>query len=98
MISQPPVRTRTPSGLGYPLKIVQVRILRYVSGKPVYERVGQAFVHICETTANLLHILTAIREEFGDNYVVTTADGLEVKDSSGTQGKKGSALMADYTF
>ncbi len=82
-----PSRTRTPSGPGYPLKVVQARILRFDGNKPNFERIGQTFVNITEATANLNHVLTAVREEFGEEYVVTTADGLEVKDSSGTQGE-----------
>ncbi len=80
-------RTRTPSGPGYPLKVVQAKIVTFDDSKPNFERIGQTFVNIAESTANLNHVLTAVREEFGEEYVVTTADGLEVKDSPGTQGE-----------
>ncbi len=84
-------RTRTPppppSGPGYPLKVVQAKIVRFDGSKPNFERIGQTFVNITESTANLNHVLTAVQEEFGEEYVVTTANRLEVKDSSGTQGE-----------
>ena len=47
---------------------------------------GQMFIEVCERTANVAYILTQIQREFGLDYTVVTADGLEVKDSSGTQG------------
>ena len=62
--------------------------MRFDGGKPQFERVGQVFVNITEATANLMHVLTAVREDFGEDYVVVTAEGLEVKDSSGTQGEE----------
>ena len=52
--------------------------------KPIFTRHGQSFVNITDLSANLTHILTGVREEFGDKYVVVTADGLEVRDSLGT--------------
>ena len=39
-----------------------------------------------DLTEAILHITAAVHCEFGENYVVVTTDGLEVKDSVGTQG------------
>ena len=55
--------------------------------KPIFSRQGQIFVNITDSSTNLTHILTGVREEFGDEYVVVTADGLEVRDFSRTQGE-----------
>ena len=35
---------------------------------------------------NVLNVTAAAQREFGDNYMIVTVDGLEVKDSTGTQG------------
>ena len=69
------------------MKVVQARISG-ISGKgrPNFEMMGQMFIEVCERTSNVAYILTQIQREFGQDYVVVTADGLEVKDSSGTQG------------
>ncbi len=56
VVSTNPSRARAP---GYPLKVVQARILRFEGGKPIFERIGQTFVNISEATANLTHVLTA---------------------------------------
>ena len=32
------------------------------------------------------HVTTAVKAEFGDEYVLVTTDGLEVRDSTGTWG------------
>ena len=47
-----------------------------------------AFVEMTEATANILHVTAAVEREFGEDHVVVTADGLEVKDCAGTQGLK----------
>lgn len=55
-------------------------------GKPHFEKHDQIFISITEITACQPHILAAVREHAGDNYIIVTGDGLEVKDSSGTEG------------
>ena len=75
---------RTPSGHRFPVKIVQVRLERMKNYKLIFTRHGQLFMNITDYSANLTHILTGVQEEFGDEYVVVMADGLEVRDSSGT--------------
>ena len=47
---------------------------------------GPTFIELCEKTANVGYVLTQIQREFGPDYAVVTAGGLEVKDSPGTQG------------
>ena len=39
-----------------------------------------------EAIAHVLHVTAAVHRVFGDDHIIMTTDGLEVKDSSGTQG------------
>ena len=56
------------------------------SGSSGFPKVGQTFITLTESTANIQHVTTAVKAEFGDEYVLVTADGLEVRDSTGTRG------------
>ena len=72
---------------GFSLKVVQAEISSILGkGHPNYEMIGQMFTTVCERTSNVAYILTQIQREFGQEYVVITADGLEEKNLSGTQG------------
>lgn len=68
------------------LKIIVAR-MRYINAKPEFERVDQIFIPIVEATATLPHILSEVKQHAGEDYVIVTGDGLEVKESSGTEGK-----------
>ena len=78
-------RSTTATG-GYSLKVVQARISCISGGRPQFQKLGQTFIVLGESTANIHHISSAVKTEFGDDHIVVTADGLEVRDSSGTQG------------
>ena len=39
-----------------------------------------------EATSNVPSLLKAVQEEYGDNYVLLTNDGLMIKDSPATRG------------
>ena len=72
---------------GFSLKVVQATITHITGkGRPNFQMQGQSFIELCEKTANVGYILTQVQREFGLDHIVVTADGLEVKDSSGTQG------------
>ena len=72
---------------GFSLKVIQARITHISNkGRPNFKMEGQTFIELCEKTANVGYVLTQVQREFGSEYAVVTADGLEVKDSSGTQG------------
>eukprot|EP00731_Ephydatia_muelleri_P019814 Em0012g639a len=62
--------------------------MRYINAKPEFERVDQIFIPIVEATATLPHILSEVKQNAGEDYVIVTGDGLEVKESSGTEGFK----------
>ena len=46
---------------------------------------GQTFVDVIESTVN--YIRNAVQKRWGEEYILVTADGLEIEDSSGTQGR-----------
>ena len=72
----------------YRLKIIQATMAFASPGnkKPTFECHGKAFFEITESNANVPALLVAVRTEFGEDYTIVTGDGLEVKDSFGTQG------------
>ena len=74
-------------GSGLTLKVIQARIMgRARNGRPSFQVLDQIFLDVAEATANVHHISALVKREFGEDHVVVTADGLEVRDSSGTQG------------
>ena len=80
-------QTRQGNVGGFSLKVVQAHITHMnARGCPNFQMQGQTFIEVCEKTANVMYILMQVQRVFGSKYVVVTADGLEVKDSSGTQG------------
>lgn len=68
------------------LKIVVANITQFDGDKPLFEKRDQVFVSITETSANQPSILAAVQEQLGNDFVIVSADGFEVKESSGTQG------------
>ena len=82
-----PFRSVIHSGKkGISVKIVQAHLGFTSGGKPRFQPVGQVYVPVQETTANVPYVLSAIQQEFGQSYVIVTADGIELQDSPGTQG------------
>ena len=49
-------------------------------------KIGQAFIEICEATANVPFITQEVQREFGDDYTLVSTEGLEFPDSHGTKG------------
>ena len=54
--------------------------------KVEFHKLGQVFIDVTEGTANINYISSVVQQKFGIDYVVVTADGLRIEDSSGTQG------------
>ena len=69
------------------VKVIQASMKRLASGKCEFVHLGQTFVDITESTANVNYIKNVVQKRWGSNYILVTADGLEIEDSSGTQGK-----------
>lgn len=69
------------------MKVVQAH-LEKEAGRVEFQMEGQTFVDVTEATANVENILNTVQDNWGDNYVLVTNDGLEIEDCSGTQGLK----------
>ena len=82
---RPPFTARrsTPS---VSVKVVQATMSRQASGKPSFNKLGQTFLDLTDATANVSYVKHMIRERWGAEYTLVTLDGLELEDSSGTQG------------
>lgn len=68
------------------VKIVKANVTKSTTGKLEFHKLGQAFIDINEATAKVYYISGVIQKKWGDEYVLVTADGLRIEDSSGTQG------------
>ena len=68
---------------GFNLKVVQAKMTWQSAGHPDFLKLGQTFITLSESTANIHHVTTAVKAEFRHGYVLVTADGLEVRDSTG---------------
>lgn len=73
-------------GASVSVKVVQSSISKLSSGKLDFEKLGQTFVEVNESTANVDFITTCVQRKWGYDYVLVTNDGLRVEDSAGTQG------------
>ena len=69
------------------LKILQAKIVQSATGKPEFERVGQMFAQLYESTATVPYILSVVADKWGPGYVLVTNDGLKIEDSDGTRGQ-----------
>lgn len=72
----------------FSLKIVKARISSKHKGnsKPAFQPIGQMYVDITDSTANLQYIHACIQNQWGDEFTIATNDGLELEDSPATQG------------
>ena len=52
-----------------------------------FEKGEVTYVEIRESSANIDYVSREIQLLWGDEYRITTSDGMEVKDCSGTRGK-----------
>lgn len=69
------------------VKVVQATMSKTSSGKTEFQRQGQLFIDVTESTANVPYISNAIQKKWGNDYMLVTVDGLEIDDSAGTQGR-----------
>ena len=65
---------------------MQAGITCFSSGHREFERLGETFISLSEATTKIHQVSSAVKANFGEDYVVVTADSLEVLDSTGTQG------------
>ena len=50
------------------------------------DRLEQTHISMDDRSANVNTVTNAVQSKWGSDYIVVTGDGLEVDDSSGTQG------------
>ena len=55
--------------------------------KITFEKGEVSFIEIRESTANIDFVSQEVQLLWGEDYRVVTAEGMEVKDGSGTRGK-----------
>ena len=60
---------------------------RLASGKVEFAHIGQTFMDVTESSANVHYIGNAIQRKWGNDYILVTGDGLQIEDSCGTQGR-----------
>ena len=68
------------------LKIVAAYLSYSSNGKPLFESQDALFVDIDEANANSTSLAKIVQEEFGDNYIIVSSDGLMIKDTPATRG------------
>ena len=68
------------------VKVVQANLKWLPNGKPEFKQMGQLFIDITETTANVQYVQSVIQSKWGSDYILVTVDGLQLDDSPGTKG------------
>lgn len=75
------------------VKVVKAKMSKLHNGKVEFEKLEQTHVSLDDRTANVNTVTCAIQSKWGSEYIVVTGDGLEVDDSSGTQGTRYRTLL-----
>ena len=84
--SRPPFTARR-SVPSVSVKVVQATMSRLASGKPTFNKIGQTYIDVTDATASVSYVKHIMRQRWGAEYTLVTLDGLELEDSSGTQGE-----------
>ena len=53
-----------------------------------FRKLHQAFIKVGESTANVSYLTEAVKEKWGKDLILVTADGMPIEDSSGTRGEQ----------
>ena len=86
--STPPIFTKKGSGSSIAnVKITQAIMKKGANNRPEFKRLHQTFVEVMDSTANI-YLSNAVREKWGSEYMLVTADGLTIDESSGTRGEE----------
>ena len=67
------------------VKVVKSVLIKCGS-KVDFDKIEQIHISVTERSANVHTITSAVQRKWGPNYYVVGSDGLEIDDSSGTQG------------
>ena len=68
------------------LKVVLAKMTTTESGKCSFNAESQMFIELTESTANVNHIVSAVRYQWGQDVILVSSDGLEFENSQGSQG------------
>lgn len=72
----------------FSLKVLKARMILTRKGKkPDFETIGQMYVDLTDSTANITHVRGKVQEQWGAEYTIVSTEGLEIEDSSATQGQ-----------
>ena len=72
------------------IKVVKAKMKlskRGSTGNPEFDSPSQMYVELTEATANITHVTELVRNQWGTEYTVVSAEGIEMADSTATQGK-----------
>lgn len=69
---------------------------RQPNGKFEFTSTSQAFIDVTDSTANVHYITNVVQKRWGTDFQLVTADGLQLEDSSGTQGNISSFDVFSY--
>ena len=81
------------ASVNHTLKVIVASINHVDGDKPSFNKQDLVYVNISESTATLPHVLSVVRDQLGEEYIIVTSDGFEVKDSPGTQGTSNTMLV-----
>ena len=88
---QPPIYRSVvaPKRVAITVKIVKARMKmpKKGSGNPEFESLSQMYVELTEATTNIAHVTDMVRKQWGTEYYIVSAEGIEIVDSAATQGE-----------
>jgi hypothetical protein len=67
------------------LKVIKAT-LTWQGKKPVFTSDMSGYIDLQESTANVENVLSEVRKKWGSSYIIVNNDGLQIEDSSATQG------------
>ena len=70
----------------YNIKIIRASMISTTGRAANFKILGQTFLEIVDSTANLEYVEAIVQKRWGSEYVIVTNDGLKLEDSPATQG------------
>ena len=70
----------------YNIKIIRASMITTTGRAANFKILGQTFLEIVDSTANLEYVEAIVQKRWGSEYVIITNDGLKLEDSSAMQG------------
>ena len=86
LVSQTTANIKPTLSLSLLIQVVKANITKLPNGKVEFERLKQTHINLDERTANVHTVTNTVQQKWGSEFIVVTGDGLEVENSSGTQG------------